>query len=208
MALAQQARRPNSAPQQASTPLPIKEPFKFDGQRSLKAKIQTRQIGYIPAPRRGAERLRREQPARTAAHIAEPFAADDMVVSARTLQCHFVRVGLHRKAPTRRAFGRFEATAPNEIWTGDAMHGVRASDGGSRSSRAWEAASSWSLGFLTATQCRSTVANNVRSTRTQVACGAAKRSNARGDRRVCLVAVSIPWADGVVDAPARGRRWG
>jgi putative transposase len=70
-----------------------------------------------------AEQLRREQPARTAAHIVELLAADDMVVSARTLQRHFVRVGLHRKAPTRRAFGRFEASTVNEIWTGDAMHG-------------------------------------------------------------------------------------
>ena len=70
-----------------------------------------------------AERLRREQPARTAAHIVELLAADDMVVSARTLQRHFVRVGLHRKAPTRRSFGRFEASTVNEIWTGDAMHG-------------------------------------------------------------------------------------
>lgn len=70
-----------------------------------------------------AERLRREQPARTAAHIVEVLAAEDMVVSARTLQRHFVRVGLHRKAPTRRSFGRFEASTVNEIWTGDAMHG-------------------------------------------------------------------------------------
>ncbi|MBK7323993.1 MAG: hypothetical protein IPI82_16540 [Candidatus Microthrix sp.] len=70
-----------------------------------------------------AERLRREQPARTAAHIVEVLAAEDMVVSARTLQRHFVRAGLHRKAPARRAFGRFEASTINEIWTGDAMHG-------------------------------------------------------------------------------------
>ncbi|WP_051200751.1 DDE-type integrase/transposase/recombinase, partial [Candidatus Microthrix parvicella] len=70
-----------------------------------------------------AERLRREQPARTAAHIVELLAVEEMVVSARTLQRHFVRVGLHRKAPTRRAFGRFEASTINEIWTGDAMHG-------------------------------------------------------------------------------------
>lgn len=65
-----------------------------------------------------AERLRREQPAWTAAHIVELLAVEEMVVSARTLQRHFVRVGLHRKAPTRRAFSRFEASTINEIWTG------------------------------------------------------------------------------------------
>ncbi len=85
------------------------------------ARARTPQIP--PVVLETAERLRREQPARTAAHIVEILAVDEMVVSARTLQRHFVRAGLHRKAPARRAYGRFEAVTVNEIWTGDAMHG-------------------------------------------------------------------------------------
>ena len=85
------------------------------------ARARTPQIP--PVVLETAERLRREQPARTAAHIVEMLAVDEMVVSARTLQRHFVRAGLHRKAPARRAYGRFEAVTVNEIWTGDAMHG-------------------------------------------------------------------------------------
>ncbi len=45
--------------------------------------------------------------------------------SERTLQRHFARPGLNTR-PDRSppsAFGRFEATAPGELWTGDALHG-------------------------------------------------------------------------------------
>lgn len=69
-----------------------------------------------------AERLKREEPRRTATHIAAVVAAQGQVVSARTLQRHFVRVGLNELTPARRAFGRFEADMRNELWTGDAMH--------------------------------------------------------------------------------------
>lgn len=43
-------------------------------------------------------------------------------MSPRTLQRHFARIGLNRQEPSRRVFGRFEATERNELWTGDAMH--------------------------------------------------------------------------------------
>lgn len=66
--------------------------------------------------------LKREEPKRTAAHIAGVLATQGWVVSARTLQRHFARLGLNDLAPTRRAFGRFEASERNELWTGDAMH--------------------------------------------------------------------------------------
>ncbi|MFQ5517321.1 MAG: DDE-type integrase/transposase/recombinase [Acidimicrobiia bacterium] len=66
--------------------------------------------------------LKREEPKRTAAHVAQVLATQDMAVSARTLQRHFARLGLNESAPTRRSFGRFEATRRNELWTGDAMH--------------------------------------------------------------------------------------
>jgi putative transposase len=88
----------------------------------------------VPDPRAGvpltsaqvleaAVALKREQPRRTAAHIATVLAATrGFEVSARTLQRHFARLGLNDAEPTRRAFGRFEAAERNERWTGDAMH--------------------------------------------------------------------------------------
>ena len=61
-----------------------------------------------------AERLKREEPRRTAAHIAAVLASGGHTVSARTLQRHFARVGLNEGTPARRAFGRFEAAERNE----------------------------------------------------------------------------------------------
>jgi putative transposase len=72
--------------------------------------------------------LRREDPARTAAHIAEVIrAAYEWSPHPRTLQRHFRALGLSRAALTgdNVAFGRFEATSPNELWVGDALHGPR-----------------------------------------------------------------------------------
>jgi putative transposase len=72
-----------------------------------------------------AEALRREDPARTAAHVAAVIAeAQGWAPSERTIQRLFARLGLNRHSPAqRRAFGRFEAAAPNDRWTGDALHG-------------------------------------------------------------------------------------
>lgn len=70
--------------------------------------------------------LRREDPARTAAHIAEMLTAThEWSPHPRTLQRHFAALGLTRAALTGQnvAFGRFEATRPNELWVGDALHG-------------------------------------------------------------------------------------
>jgi putative transposase len=89
----------------------------------------------VPEQRRGvpltsqhildaAVRLKREEPRRTATHIADVLAECGWTVSARTLQRHFARLGLDaRPATARRTFGRFEAEARNQRWTGDAMHG-------------------------------------------------------------------------------------
>ena len=43
----------------------------------------------------------------------------------RTLQRHFAALGLTRAqlSASNVAFGRFEATRPNELWVGDALHG-------------------------------------------------------------------------------------
>lgn len=73
-----------------------------------------------------AAALKREQPRRTAAQIAAIITASrGQAPSARTLQRHFVRIGLNRHPDARapRVFGRFEAAARNDRWTGDALHG-------------------------------------------------------------------------------------
>ena len=73
--------------------------------------------------------LKREVPARTAAQVSAILRAcagfDGSAPSARTLQRHFARLELNTRPDGQppRAFGRFEAAAPNERWTGDALHG-------------------------------------------------------------------------------------
>ena len=91
----------------------------------------------VPAPRMAQSRtpagmldlavkLKREVPARTAAQVSEIITvAEGWGPSRRTVQRHFARLGLNIRpdgtAPA--AFGRFEAEAPNDRWTGDALHG-------------------------------------------------------------------------------------
>ncbi len=72
-----------------------------------------------------AEALRAEEPARTGAQIARLIReAKGWSPSARTIQRHLARAGLPwRGAGAPRAFGRFEASVPNELWVGDALHG-------------------------------------------------------------------------------------
>ncbi len=71
--------------------------------------------------------LKRENPARTATQVRRiMIAAAGWAPSERTLQRHFDRLGLAAPAPDAPAvFGRFEASRPNELWTGDALHGPR-----------------------------------------------------------------------------------
>jgi putative transposase len=91
----------------------------------------------VPAPRRVEPRtparvlelaaaLKREAPHRTAAQVAAILRAHaGWAPTERTLQRHFARLELNIRPDGRppAAFGRFEATAPNELWTGDALHG-------------------------------------------------------------------------------------
>ncbi len=73
-----------------------------------------------------AVKLKREVPRRTAAQVAEIMAtAETWAPSARTIQRHFARLGLNTRPDGSPpvAFGRFEAAAPNDRWTGDALHG-------------------------------------------------------------------------------------
>ena len=75
-----------------------------------------------------AAALKRERPERTAAQVARVLRAQaGWAPSERTLQRHFARAelaGATAKAPVE-VFGRFEADRPNELWTGDALHGPR-----------------------------------------------------------------------------------
>ena len=73
-----------------------------------------------------AVRLKLEAPARTAAQIAQIITVSNgWSPSARTIQRLFGRRGLNTRPDGRppQAFGRFEAAAPNDRWTGDALHG-------------------------------------------------------------------------------------
>ncbi len=91
----------------------------------------------VPAPRLCVTRipatvldlavsLKKEAPARTATSVAVILHESGRgEASARTIQRHFARLGLDTRPDglPQKVYGRFEATAPNDLWTGDAMHG-------------------------------------------------------------------------------------
>jgi putative transposase len=91
----------------------------------------------VPNPRQATPRtpaevlelavaLRRENPERTAAGIRRILRAQlGWSPDERTLCRHFTRLGLtgQTAAAASPVFGRFEADRPNELWTGDALHG-------------------------------------------------------------------------------------
>jgi len=74
-----------------------------------------------------AAALRSEQPARSAAHIADILRARyGIVVSQRTIRSHLRRKGLDRAslgAQPTGVFGRYEAERPNQRWIGDVLTG-------------------------------------------------------------------------------------
>lgn len=75
-----------------------------------------------------AANLKREAPMRTSAQITEILRASHSdqprVPSPATIRRYFHRIGLHLGVEERpQVFGRFEAAAPNLLWTGDALHG-------------------------------------------------------------------------------------
>jgi len=76
--------------------------------------------------------LKRERPERTAAQVHEIMLTTvedrDRVLGLRTLQTHLARAGLNVRADGRspgKVYGRFEASARNELWTGDGLHGPK-----------------------------------------------------------------------------------
>jgi putative transposase len=74
-----------------------------------------------------AEALKREKPGRTAAQVRRVLQlTSGWAPSDRTLQRLFERLELSTPPPggePPQAFGRFECTRPNEMWTGDTLHG-------------------------------------------------------------------------------------
>jgi putative transposase len=94
----------------------------------------------VPSPRQAQPRtpaevlelataLKKENPDRSAAQVRRILAAHHgWAPDERTLQRMFVRTGLTALSGPPgppEAFGRFEASRPNELWTGDALHGAR-----------------------------------------------------------------------------------
>jgi putative transposase len=90
----------------------------------------------LPAPRQVTARtpaevldtaaaLKRENPARTAAQVVRILRTHlGWAPSESTVQRLFARLELAGPAGARvSVFGRFEAARPNELWTGDALHG-------------------------------------------------------------------------------------
>jgi len=72
--------------------------------------------------------LKKEKPDRSAAQVHRILAMrlPGQVPTARTIQRHFVRMELTGPATAETApetFGRFEATAPGELWVSDVLHG-------------------------------------------------------------------------------------
>jgi putative transposase len=75
-----------------------------------------------------AEALKREKPGRTAAQVQRILrVTSGWAPSDRTLQRLFERLELNCPVPgpqeEQQAFGRFECARPNEMWTGDTLHG-------------------------------------------------------------------------------------
>lgn len=104
--------------------------------------LQWRQGGFdalVPSPRQSQPRtppevfelasaLKKENPQRTAAQVRRILRAQiGWAPDEGTLQRMFNRTGLASlHTPKQPAvFGRFEADRPNELWTGDALHGPR-----------------------------------------------------------------------------------
>jgi putative transposase len=94
----------------------------------------------VPSPRQSSPRLpvellemavalKRENPARTAAQVRRILRTQlGWAPSERTLQRHFADGPSIEQLPAgapSTVFGRFEAARPNELWTGDALHGAR-----------------------------------------------------------------------------------
>ena len=103
--------------------------------------LDWRKAGFdalVPSPRQSSPRtpaevielalaLKRENPVRTAAQVRRILRVQlGWAPGERTLQRHFAEHRLIGQASGSPAvFGRFEAERPNQLWTGDALHGPK-----------------------------------------------------------------------------------
>ncbi|HEX3541213.1 MAG TPA: DDE-type integrase/transposase/recombinase [Acidimicrobiales bacterium] len=100
--------------------------YRAGGFEGLKPKARAASLKVPAEILAMAEALKREAPQRTAAQISHIVAeAIGWAPNERTIQRHFRREGLtrHCLSAAKVAFGRFEASRPNELWVGDALHG-------------------------------------------------------------------------------------
>ena len=98
--------------------------YRKSGFEALVPKLGARLPRSSPELLELAVALKKEEPARTAQQVVRLIVAtNSSSPSVRSLQRHFHRVGLDRLPGSRRVFGRFEAKAPNDRWTGDGLHG-------------------------------------------------------------------------------------
>jgi putative transposase len=95
----------------------------------------------VPSPRQSAPRtppgvlqvaaaLKKENPERSAAQVRRIIKAQcGWAPDESTIRTMFIRTGLNALASSAAGDsgtpGRFEASRPNEIWTGDALHGEK-----------------------------------------------------------------------------------
>ena len=101
----------------------------------------------VPCPRQSTPRLpvellemavalKRENTSRTAAQVRRILRTQmGWVPGERTLQRHFAELADSDPTPigsggTAAVFARFEADRPNELWTGDGLHGLHIGDPG------------------------------------------------------------------------------
>lgn len=102
--------------------------YRAEGLQGLKPKPRADQgvVRRHPELFDEAAALRREHPARSAAHIADIlYARHGIRIAERTVseQLHKRRLGRAHLQVQARTFGRYEAGAPNERWIGDVLVG-------------------------------------------------------------------------------------
>ena len=119
-------------------PGPFGKPVRVSRQSLDRWMLAWRRGGFdalLPAPRQVTARtpaevldmaaaLKRENPERTAAQVVRILRTHlGWTPSESTLLRLFARLELAGPPERRTMFGRFEAARPNQLWTGDALHG-------------------------------------------------------------------------------------
>lgn len=122
--------RPDGTPERVSRPTVDRwlRAYRKDGLKGLEPQRRSDQGAVRRHPELFVEAaaLRRELPARSAAHIADILVARHGIqVAPRTIRDQLRRQGLERGAlgAAPVVYGRYEAERPNERWIGDVLSG-------------------------------------------------------------------------------------